>query len=85
MPGKRRLYILLLLLLFSWAPAPVFGDVPGPESEKIAEENDDLTLSQRIDRTFTPFVDFLSGLLFWDPFSAAGIYDKQVYDGEGTP
>jgi AGCS family alanine or glycine:cation symporter len=45
----------------------------------------ELTLSQRIDRTFTPFVNVLSKILFWDPFSAAGIYDKQVYDELGQP
>lgn len=48
-------------------------------------ESTDLTLSQRIDRTFTPLVDVLSKILFWDPFSAAGIYDKQVYDENGDP
>ncbi|MBN1338373.1 MAG: alanine:cation symporter family protein [Bacteroidales bacterium] len=45
----------------------------------------ELTLSQRIDRAFSPFVEVLSGILFWDPFSAAGIYDKQVYDDLGEP
>ncbi|MCB2220356.1 MAG: alanine:cation symporter family protein [Bacteroidetes bacterium] len=45
----------------------------------------ELTLSQRIDRTFTPFVNVLSKILFWDPFSAAGVYDKQVYDDHGQP
>ncbi|MBN2172504.1 MAG: alanine:cation symporter family protein [Bacteroidales bacterium] len=45
----------------------------------------ELTVSQRIDRAFTPFVDFLSKILFWDPFSSIGIYDKTVYDHQSQP
>lgn len=41
------------------------------------------SVSDRINKSFTPFVTFLSRILFWDPFAAAGIYDPVVYrDGK---
>ena len=46
---------------------------------------DDLTLSQRIDNTFSPIVDALGTFLFWDPFEAVGIHDHLVYDKWGEP
>ncbi|MFP4471784.1 MAG: alanine/glycine:cation symporter family protein [Bacteroidales bacterium] len=42
------------------------------------------TISQRINRMFTPVVDALAEVLFWDPFAAAGIYDQVVRD-DGDP
>jgi AGCS family alanine or glycine:cation symporter len=54
-----------------------------PDSLSSAEH--ELTISQKIDRTFTPLVDFLAKILFWDPFSAVGIYDKMVYDESDKP
>lgn len=41
-------------------------------------------ISERINKSFTPFVAFLSKILFWDPFSAIGIYDPVVYQN-GKP
>lgn len=58
------------------------GQLP---SASINSDTANLTLSQRIDRAFTPFVEVLSDILFWDPFSAAGVYDKQIYDEKGSP
>jgi alanine or glycine:cation symporter, AGCS family len=43
------------------------------------------TISQKIDALFVPFVDVLAGVLFWDPFAAAGIYDDVVKDSKGDP
>lgn len=45
----------------------------------------ELTISQKIDKAFTPLVDGLSHILFLDPFSAIGIYDDQIYDESGSP
>ncbi|OYT11552.1 MAG: amino acid carrier protein [Bacteroidetes bacterium 4572_114] len=45
----------------------------------------DLTISQIINNTFSPFVNALSDVLFWDPFSAVGVYDKVVRDETGNP
>jgi AGCS family alanine or glycine:cation symporter len=44
--------------------------------ESIEEE----TLSQRINNVFVPIVDGMASILFWDPFSASGIYDPLIYD-----
>jgi len=36
-------------------------------------------ISEQINDAFTPFVKVLSKILFWDPFTATGIYDPYVY------
>ncbi len=46
-------------------------------------ESDTLTLSQKINNAFTPVVEELGKVLFWDPFSAIGIYDPAVRDKQG--
>ncbi len=45
----------------------------------------DLTLSQRIDKAFTPIVDGLGVVLFWDPFETVGLHDPILYDDKGNP
>lgn len=45
----------------------------------------DLTLSQEIDRAFTPIVDGLGVVLFWDPFEKLGMHDPTIYDANGNP
>ncbi len=40
-------------------------------------------ISQSINEAFTPFVDGLAGVLFWDPFEATGLYDANIYDTSG--
>lgn len=73
-----KLLIVFILFLL------VIPAVANQDSTATADRGE-LTVSQRIDRTFTPLVDFLSDILFWDPFSAVGVYDKQVYDKQGNP
>ena len=36
-------------------------------------------ISERFNGTFTPIVNAIAMVLFWDPFSAIGIYDPNVY------
>jgi len=76
---KTFIGVLLLLLSFE-----CLGEA---ESDSlvvaVVEQDTVLTISDRIDRAFTPVVEFLSEILFWDPFSAAGIYDPHVYDEKG--
>jgi len=38
------------------------------------------SIEEGINATFKPIVDAMAGVLFWDPFSAIGIYDPVVYD-----
>lgn len=43
------------------------------------------SLSERINSFFFPIVDVMALVLFYDPFSAVGIYDPKLYDAQGTP
>jgi AGCS family alanine or glycine:cation symporter len=45
----------------------------------------EFTISQKIDKTFSPLVDLMDNILFIDPFSKLGIYDQQIYDKNGKP
>ena len=45
----------------------------------------DITLSERIDQSFQPVVDWLNVVLFWDPFAAMGLHDPIIYDEQGNP
>jgi alanine or glycine:cation symporter, AGCS family len=79
--GKEiRIFTFLIFSLFVLMTQISSGSVP-----EIVDEEDTLTLSQKIDNAFTPFVDVLSKVLFWDPFSASGLYNKQVLDATGEP
>jgi AGCS family alanine or glycine:cation symporter len=73
---KKYLFFLLIILTFA-----LFAQ----QSEQKQKEEKSLTLSQKIDQAFTPFVDALGKLLFLDPFAMSGIYDDQVYDDNGNP
>lgn len=42
------------------------------------------SFEEGINATFKPIVSAMSDFLFWDPFSAIGLYDPVVYDG-GEP
>jgi len=66
------------------AATPIKASVNAADSSRNlpAEE---LTISQQIDKLFIPFVDALSEVLFFDPFSAAGVYDEVVRDDQGNP
>ncbi len=51
--------------------------------KKTNKERDNL--SERIDEWFAPKVKWLGEILFWDPFTAMGIYDPIVRDSQGNP
>ena len=44
-----------------------------------------LTISQQIDRAFSPIVAVMNSILFWDPFAYTGLHDPIVYDENGVP
>ncbi len=54
---------------------------PAADTTWLAAE--EVTLSQRINNTFTPLVNGMSEVLFFDPFAWSGIYDDKVYDAQG--
>ena len=58
------------------------GDtIPVEKKDSVAEK----TVSEKINDVFEPFVEGLGEILFWDPFTAIGIYDPVVYHDDGTP
>lgn len=71
-------FLLLLFMLFIISGSATAN----PDS---TTDTSQLTLSQRINDVFVPFVDALSEVLFWDPFSAIGIYDQEMRDDKGKP
>lgn len=80
--------VALLVLLFSGS----LSLKSAPEADSVAVETRDASLGERINNKFTPFVEGLSRILFFDPFEAFGIYDanvyqngKQVLDDTGQP
>ncbi len=60
----------------------ISADTTMQKSESIAAEEPvgDLTLSQRINSRFVPVVDFMSKVLFFDPFAASGLHDPVIHD-----
>ncbi len=66
-------FIALVLVLFA------------EQQEQVKKIEKELTVSQKIDKAFTPLVKGLEKILFVDPFSLIGIYDDQVYDKTGKP
>lgn len=50
----------------------------------FSEPDDESNIANRINSTFTPMVEFMGGVIFWDPFEAMGIYDPITYEN-GKP
>ncbi len=73
---KIVLGLLLLMLFVGVAQA-------NPAQDSLVYQSE-ATISQRINETFTPFVETLSNILFWDPFHSTGLYDNYRYDGDGN-
>ena len=54
-------------------------------ADRFEKTDQKLNISHRIDKAFTPVVDFLDNILFWDPLATFGLYDPIVYDDSGNP
>lgn len=52
-------------------------------ADSSAVEQTESNLSHQINNAFTPLVNAMAEVLFWDPFAASGVYDDQVYDAQG--
>jgi len=83
----RIFSFLFLVGIFSFITLDVSAREDSEENQKLSALSDttELTISQRIDQVFVPVVNGLADVLFWDPFSAAGIYDEAVRDENGEP
>jgi len=85
------LSIIILCFVFTQEPVIAKNSIP-QDTLKVADHNldveadqssEDLTMSERINNKFTPIVDGLGSVLFWDPFDDSGLYDPVIYDNEG--
>ncbi len=87
----KKIIPLIALITFNLTllATPQHSDTLFIDQQGIAsieqQSNEDLTYSQKIDRAFTPFVDWLSEVLFFDPFSYFGLHDPVVKDKDGNP
>lgn len=41
--------------------------------------------TEKINGIFTPIVEIIEDVLFWDPFTYFGLYDNVIYDKDGKP
>lgn len=81
---RIALSAIFTVLLFSAS----FGQndsIETVETENFHHVENPDNLSTRIDNWFKPKVKWLEGVLFWDPFTALGIYDPVVYQENGSP
>ncbi len=84
---KRFLVFVLvfnLSFLPLWAQETESAANNGKEVELTKPQKEE-NLSTRIDNWFKPKVDWLASILFWDPFTAMGIYDPVIYQENGSP
>lgn len=85
---RNLLVAICILLLVSQSirahPSATVADSITLQSPRRTS-SDGVSISQQINTVFTPFVNSLASVLFWDPFSASGIYDKVVKDEHGNP
>ena len=88
---KRFLLFLTFILFFS--AKPFASDTLKTTQHSSPTHIKTKTLSERINDAFTPWVKFMDKILFWDPFSAIGLYDpiikdkngRIIYDEDGNP
>ena len=76
---KKLLSSIFLILSFSIIASANTSENTDIENDNISEKN----LSEKINSWFEPKVEFMSKILFWDPFSSFGIYDPVVKDKNG--
>ncbi len=76
----KKYFLIIFLILISIS---IFANDEQPPVNKETEVEQ--TISHKINHWFEPKVDFLASILFWDPFTASGIYDPIVYDENGKP
>jgi AGCS family alanine or glycine:cation symporter len=86
-PRIRRLILPVALCFLLVSPAATAQDTTAARGEDMADVLDEQakTVSQHINDVFTPMVEVMTEVLFWDPFDALGIYDMRVTDEHGEP
>ncbi len=66
-------------------PGIIFLCISTQAYSGINNSVDTLSIGEKINNAFVPLVEKLGEILFFDPFSAIGIYDPIVYDKGGNP
>ncbi len=83
----RKLFFYSSIIALSFAANISFANQETKSDtlcqQNIADNDSSLTIGGHIDGFFTPFVEVLQEVLFWDPLEAVGIYDPVVYDENG--
>lgn len=84
---SRLLFLVTILIVLFSSSVNAQSEQAAKSDQPAANENqqteEQKTISDRINDVFTPIVDVMTEILFWDPFSWAGVYDDQVYDDKG--
>lgn len=75
---KAFVWIGVIICLSGFNTSRLFA-----QADTLTESSSTVSFGDRINQNFSPFVDGLSGILFWDPFHAAGLYDHYLYDDQG--
>jgi len=81
MSKNKQLVLTVLFSLF------IFFSSFAQEQKSLSETDahKEQSISEKINNVFEPFVEQMGEILFWDPFSAMGLYDPIVYNEDGTP
>lgn len=84
-PFAIPLLVIVFLLMTCSSFAQTDTLRPAMESALTEQEvvDESRHLSQQINDFFVPVVNQMGKVLFWDPFSAVGIYDPVIRDEEG--
>ena len=84
-PFAIPLLVIVFLLMACSSFAQTDTLRPATESALTEQEvvDESRHLSQQINDFFVPVVNQMGKVLFWDPFSAVGIYDPVIRDEEG--
>ncbi|MBC8321749.1 MAG: alanine:cation symporter family protein [Bacteroidetes bacterium] len=90
---KKLILIVLLIVTASYSTSASNNNNQGDTlfvlSEGVAVRTElpdtELTVSQKIDRAFTPIVNGLGVVLFWDPFETTDLHDPVIYNEQGEP
>ncbi len=75
---------ILVLLISLFSLNITFADGVKQDNTEKTQVSKTKSISEKINDKFEPFVNGMAEILFWDPFTAMGIYDPVVYHEDGT-
>ena len=81
----KHVFLIFIISLLSLNSMYADDIEQNNENEPVQVTNQEKSVSDKINDYFEPFVDAMGEVLFWDPFTAMGIYDPVVYHDDGTP